>query len=49
MIKKLKEIFSECGIAFEVVRHFTGAPVQGFIQKKNDKAQITQEHMHLKN
>lgn len=37
MIKKLKEIFSECGIAFEVVRHFTGAPVQGFIQKKNDK------------
>lgn len=37
MINKLKEIFSECGIVFEVVRHFTGAPVQGFIQKKKDK------------
>lgn len=37
MVIKLKEIFSECGIAFEVVKHFTGAPVQGFIQKKNEK------------
>lgn len=37
MVFKLKNIFSECGIAFEVVRHFTGAPVQGFIKKKNNK------------
>lgn len=37
MIAKLKSIFLECGIVFEVVEHFTGAPVQGFIQKKKDK------------
>lgn len=37
MVEELKNIFAECGIAFEVVRHFTGAPVQGFIQKKNEK------------
>ncbi len=37
MVSKLKNIFSECGIVFEVVRHFTGAPVQGFIKKKNNK------------
>ena len=37
MISKLKKIFSECGIIFEVVRHFTGAPVQGFIKKSNNK------------
>ncbi len=37
MVAELKNIFAECGIAFEVVKHFTGAPVQGFIQKKNDK------------
>ena len=37
MVQELKNIFAECGIAFEVVQHFTGAPVQGFIQKKNDK------------
>ena len=37
MINKLKEIFAECGIVFEVVKHFAGAPVQGFIQKKDDK------------
>lgn len=30
---KLKTIFADCGIAFEIVRHFTGAPVQGFIKK----------------
>lgn len=30
--KELKEIFAECGIAFKIVRHFTGAPVQGFIK-----------------
>lgn len=37
MVEELKKIFAECGIAFEVVQHFTGAPVQGFIQKKNEK------------
>lgn len=37
MVKELKNIFSECGIVFEVVQHFTGAPVQGFIQKKDGK------------
>lgn len=37
MIKKLKEIFSECGIIFQLVKHFSGAPVQGFIEKKEDK------------
>jgi len=30
--RELKKIFSECGIAFMVVPHFTGAPVQGFIK-----------------
>lgn len=37
MIKELKEIFSKCGIAFEVVKNFPGAPVQGFIKKKENK------------
>lgn len=37
MVKKLKQIFANCGIAFEIVKHFTGAPVQGFIQKNNNK------------
>lgn len=34
--KELQSIFSECGIAFEIVKHFTGAPVQGFIKKTED-------------
>lgn len=37
MVCELKKIFAECGIAFEIVKHFTGAPVQGFIQKRNKK------------
>lgn len=37
MVKRLKEIFLDCGIVFEVVKNFVGAPVQGFIQKKNNK------------
>lgn len=36
-IKELKRIFSECGIVFQVVKNFTGAPVQGFIKKNNNK------------
>ena len=31
--KALTEIFKECGIAFMIVPHFKGAPVQGFISK----------------
>lgn len=34
--KRLSEIFSECGIAFNIVPNFTGAPVQGFIKKTED-------------
>ena len=37
MVTELKKIFADCGIAFEVVRNFVGAPVQGYIQKKEDK------------
>ena len=37
MIFELKKIFADCGISFEVVKHFAGAPVQGFIQKRNEK------------
>jgi len=37
MIKSLKGIFSECGIVFDVVKHFKGAPVQGFIKKEKNK------------
>lgn len=37
MVVELKKIFLDCGIVFDVVQHFAGAPVQGFIQKKNDK------------
>ncbi len=37
MISELKKIFLECGIAFEVVHNFAGAPVQGYIQKKKDR------------
>lgn len=38
MINELQKIFCSVGIAFQVVKHFSGAPVQGFIKKKNDKA-----------
>lgn len=37
MIAKLKSIFLDCGIAFEVVHNFVGAPVQGYIEKRKDK------------
>lgn len=32
-IQKLQTIFAECGIAFQVVKNFRGAPVQGFIKE----------------
>ena len=30
---ELRLVFSECGIKFHIVKHFKGAPVQGFIEK----------------
>ena len=35
-IDELKRIFAECGITFQVVKNFAGAPVQGFIKKVNN-------------
>lgn len=35
--KDLEELFAECGIAFCVIRNFTGAPVQGFIKQTENK------------
>jgi HTH-type transcriptional regulator/antitoxin HigA len=32
MRQVLVELFAECGIAFEIVKNFRGAPVQGFIK-----------------
>ena len=36
-VEELKKIFAECGIIFQVVKNFTGAPVQGFIKKYNNR------------
>ena len=36
-IEELKRIFAECGITFQVVKNFKGAPVQGFIKKINNR------------
>jgi len=33
---RLKEHFAECGIKFAVIKHFTGAPVQGVIKRNHD-------------
>lgn len=33
---RLKEMFAECGIKFAIIKHFTGAPVQGVIKRNND-------------
>lgn len=33
---ELSKILAECGIAFRIVPHFRGAPVQGFISKRAD-------------
>lgn len=32
----LQQMLARCGIAFNVVKHFRGAPVQGFIKKSED-------------
>ena len=37
---KLENIFAKCGIAFKIVKHFKGAPVQGFIKKTDDERLI---------
>lgn len=37
---KLENIFAKCGIAFKIVKHFKGAPVQGFIKKADDEKLI---------
>lgn len=34
---KLVKILAECGIAFQIVPNFKGAPVQGFIKKKDNR------------
>lgn len=38
MRKELKEILGKCGIKFDIVPNYTGAPVQGYI--KNDSGQM---------
>lgn len=40
MRKELIRIFAECGIAFNIVRHFKGAPVQGFIKRTDDEKML---------
>ena len=35
--KVLQDLLASCGIAFKVVKHFRGAPVQGFIKQAADK------------
>ena len=39
MREQLKKIFAECGIEFCIVKHFRGAPVQGFI-KRTERGQL---------
>lgn len=39
-IHTLQVIFSKCGIAFQVVKNFRGAPVQGFIKETSEKRLI---------
>ena len=39
MIANLKTLFAGCGVAFDVVQHFRGAPVQGFI-KETDAGRV---------
>ena len=39
-IQTLQAIFAECGIAFQVVKNFRGAPVQGFIKETSEKKLI---------
>lgn len=36
-MRELTKIFASCGIIFQVVENFAGAPVQGFIKKSNGR------------
>lgn len=36
MQKQLEKKLAECGIAFKIVKHFKGAPVQGFIKRTDN-------------
>ncbi|MCQ2978396.1 MAG: ImmA/IrrE family metallo-endopeptidase [Clostridia bacterium] len=40
-INELTKIFNSCGIIFQVVKNFTGVPVQGFINREDDKIVLT--------
>ena len=40
VVQNLQMIFSECGIAFKVVKNFRGAPVQGFIKASSSNRLI---------
>lgn len=40
-MQKLKRIFAECGINFQVINNVKGAPVQGFIKKDGEKIILT--------
>ncbi|MDR2487731.1 MAG: HigA family addiction module antidote protein [Clostridiales Family XIII bacterium] len=31
--RQLKSLFAQCGIRFRIIRHFSGAPVHGFIER----------------
>jgi HTH-type transcriptional regulator / antitoxin HigA len=39
-IHNLQDVMRKCGIAFQVVKNFRGAPVQGFIKEKTDNRLI---------
>lgn len=39
-IQELQNILAECGIAFQVVKNFRGAPVQGFIKESSEGRMI---------
>ena len=40
-ISELKRIFAECGIVFQLVENFKGVPVQGFIDRIENKLILT--------
>lgn len=40
VIHNLQNLFAKCGIAFQVVKNFRGAPVQGFIKQSVDEKVI---------
>ena len=36
-VEKLTSIFADCGIIFQIIKNFPGAPIQGFIKKTNEQ------------